>query len=362
MPARPKGPWKRHSKGKFLGWYMRLRGKTVALGVTDPADSATAWDLFHQRMSEQHPTSKPTAAVTVRGLCGLYLAAMETDIAPGTFAEYSRHIRSFAKFFGEQPVTDVRPYHVGEYLAASHPGINHTPAKRTIKRLFRWSNQQGYIDPHPLAAIKVSQPGRRTTVLTPAQRKAIYEAATDAEFRDLLAALEDTGARVNEVRRVEARHYRNDLGAWVMPATEHKTGKATGEPRVIPLTPRVVAITERLAARHPTGALLRNARGEPWTSSTISDRFKRLRKRLRKQGVDVPADLCGTHFRHSMATELVAAGVNLDVIRQVMGHRSFAMLSKHYLHAQNVELLRAAITSRSGPPRPVPKKKKRGGA
>jgi hypothetical protein len=48
-------------------------------------------------------------------------------------------------------------------------------------------------------------------------------------------------------------------GVWVL--DEHKTEHATGEPRVVILTPAMVELTKRLMKLHPTGPLWRASGG-----------------------------------------------------------------------------------------------------
>ena len=96
-----------------------------------------------------------------------------------------------------------------------------------------------------------------------------------------------------------------ERGLWIFP--EHKTKKKTGRPRVVYLTPAMVALTTRLVEEHPTGPLFRGPRnGSPFTRNGIRCRFRRLRKKLpHLKGV------ISYTFRHSFATDALEKGVGV---------------------------------------------------
>ena len=171
---------------------------------------------------------------------------------------------------------------------------------------------------------KPDQTPRRTFVNN-AQWEAIRANAT-GNFRDLLIALHETGARPAEVRAVEARHFDQATRKWFFEKPIKKTnGKQRA--RIVCLTDPVLAICERLAAKHPTGALFRNERGEPWTKNALVLHCNRLSKKL---GIPFTA----YSFRHSFATSKLLANHSAAAIAEAMGHASPDMVLKQYNQAR----------------------------
>lgn len=112
---------------------------------------------------------------------------------------------------------------------------------------------------------------------------------------------------------IERAIYENELGTT-----------KTKESRSFKLTPRTLAALQ--AIRHLRGPyVFARENGRPWSADTI----KRLMARLcRKLGVQK----MGPHsLRHCAAQRMSLAGVPLDIIRQITGHRRLDVLQT-YLH------------------------------
>jgi integrase len=177
---------------------------------------------------------------------------------------------------------------------------------------------------------------RREKLLTPAEQEALFEAAGDQAFRDLLTALRVTGARPGEVMRVTAADVDPDACVWVL--GRHKTADKTGKPRVIYLTPAMVGLSRRLCERHPAGPLFRNRAGRPWNRNAVRCRFRRLREKL---GLD--PGVVAYAFRHTWATDALERQVPIATVAELMGHSDTSMVSAHYSHLhERREHLRAA--------------------
>ena len=99
------------------------------------------------------------------------------------------------------------------------------------KSAFNWADGEGVLQPNPVKAVKKPPQRHRDRVLTPDEREEILRMIPDRHFREFVFALQETGARPGEVRKVTAAHVNLELGVWVF--KEHKTAKRTGRARVI---------------------------------------------------------------------------------------------------------------------------------
>jgi integrase len=80
-----------------------------------------------------------------------------------------------------------------------------------------------------------------------------------------------------------------------------------------------------LAELHPTGPLLRNRSGNPWTRHTLAHRFARLRRQL-----GLGKEATAKAFRHGFGTDGLEKGIPIATMAELMGHRSTKMLERHY--------------------------------
>lgn len=160
-----------------------------------------------------------------------------------------------------------------------------------------------YLEPNEIEAI-LAQPDRAT-----------LEGQRD---HALLSFLYNTGARIQEALDVCPAAIRFDT-----PMCVRLFGKGRKE-RVCPLWPETVALLKALLRRHPRAddePLFVNRYGVPLGASGV--RFK-LAQYVQAAARTVPSlsskDVSPHRFRHAAAVHLVAAGVDVTVIRSWLGH------------------------------------------
>lgn len=103
----------------------------------------------------------------------------------------------------------------------------------------------------------------------------------------------------------------------------HKTSRH--KDRVIFLSGKTLATVKELAKQYPTGHLFRRKNGKPFDKVNFVDRFLKLSKRLRLPG------LTASSYRHSWATEMLKAGMDVDTLASLMGN-SATVIRQHYSH------------------------------
>jgi site-specific recombinase XerD len=169
----------------------------------------------------------------------------------------------------------------------------------------------------------------------------------------LLALLYNTGARIQEALNVCPQAIR-----FESPAHVRLLGKGR-KVRICPLWPETVGLLNALLKRQPRRddePMFVNRYGEPLGAAGV--RFK-LKQYVQAAGKQVPS-LTRKHvtphtFRHSVGVQLVAAGVDVTVIRDLLGHARLDT-TNHYARA-DVDTKRRALeqidpsTKPSKPPR-----------
>jgi integrase len=316
-------PFYRHFDG---WWYVQLGKRQIKLARGEENEEA-AWRAYHRVLAEQGP-AVPAAALrdpTVTAVCNLFLDFSQRAHAPRTYDWYRDFLEDFCRFAGKLRLSEVDGTHVAAWLDR-HPAWKgaRRGAVIAVKRAFNWAHAEGKIAVNPVRAVKKPPPRARERFLTREERQKIFDNYPEGDcFRDLLFALEHTGCRPGEVAMVTARHVDLRAGLWVL--DEHKTEHATGEARVVILTPEMVTLTRRLMGQHPEGPLFRDRDGKAWNRNSIRCRFRRVREKLNLGG-----DLVAYLYRHAVCTDLLESGTGIAQAAELLGHKGTDMIMRHY--------------------------------
>ncbi len=294
-------PWYREADGH---WYVNIRGQRYKLGT----DKTDAHDKFHDLMANRHDLT-PKVAVVV--LLDKFLDWVERRRGKETYEWYRSRLASFAKHIGKRlTVLELKPHHVTSWIDNAHsknsPNTVHG-AIRCVQRSMNWAVKEGYIGKNPVATVEKPTPTRRELTISHSQFARILAHATDQAERDLLVTLWESGCRVQEIRKVEARHFEPAERRWVFPPSEAEGKKVS---RVVYLNDIAFEITERLAKKYPKGPIFRNKNGNPWKRNAIRCRFRKLNNEIEK-----PCDFCGTAEKNQ-----AIARVRVEVRRRMDKH------------------------------------------
>jgi integrase len=320
-------------------WYVQLdaNGKrTQKKLVKGKANEAEAFQAFYRLMADG-PDLPPPRTLTAAKCCDLFLNHSQKHNATQTYGWYKGYLQSFCDLFGSVPALDLEPFHVTRWLDRN-PGWqgSRRSAIAALKRAFNWCEDEGILPHNPLKRVKKPPQTCRERVLTPTERRTVLTGIKDQSFREYVFALLETGCRPGEARTVCGHLVNLQLGAWVFPPKEHKTGSKTGKPRVIYLSPAMLTLTKRLMKEHPDGPLFRSFRGNrPYTRQAVRCRFRRLRAKFPELANVVSYTLRHTFTTDALAqftTDALAQSVPIATVADLLGHPNTIMVSRHYRH------------------------------
>lgn len=188
---------------------------------------------------------------------------------------------------------------------------------------------------------------REATYLTPAQARSLLDAVGDSRVRPLVEVLLHTGLRRGEAlalrwsdvdftnHTMRVRGTLNWVGSQLV-ITEPKTEKSR---RVIHMTETCEAILRRVKVEQNEARL---TLGRAWTDTGLvftteagtprdpRNALRTLKLAVRRAGLP---DTVGMHtLRHSAASTMLAAGVPLKVVSDVLGHSSVSITGDIYGH------------------------------
>jgi len=301
----------------FHGWLVEQRNASrhTVISYRD------AWRLFLRFVAARK--SRSVAKLQLQDLTAADVLAFLKDceeqrkVSIGTRNCRLAALRGFFAF-----LIDREPLTAGQCAE-----VLRIPVKRARQR------ELCYLEEHEVAAI-LAQPNRST-----------LEGQRD---HALLAFLYNTGARIQEALDLCPSSLRLES-----PAQVRLVGKGRKE-RLCPLWPETTVLLRALLQRmprQPDQRIFVNRYGEPLGAAGIRFKLGQYVKQARKAIPSLSAKRVSPHtFRHTAAVHLVAAGVDVTVIRSWLGHAHLDT-TNHYARA-TVETKRKALEKIAGSSRP----------
>lgn len=304
---KPTGRWRFDFDHRVDGARVRRR-QLLPAGYTraeaeafDRAESKALWAITRGHVRPRHHIGQAVA---------LYLRERVPELKAGANAE--REIEAWKDWWDGRPLDDLAAV-CAEYAADQAGALKPATIKNRIAYLraaCRWAWKRHSLgDADPGAKVVVPEvKNARSTTIDRRQMVALARACRHRGVRALIRIAFYTGMRVAEIQR--ARRVR---GAFVLDDTKN------GEPRIVPMVPII-----------STAARVKMPR-----RSEIDYYWPLARTACELQHVRLH------DIRHSTATEMVNAGVDLATVGAVLGHKSSAS-TKRYAH-HGTQLMAGAL-------------------
>jgi integrase/recombinase XerD len=251
------------------------------------------------------------------------------NYAPRTIDTYVSQVASFAKHFGRSPEL-LGPNEVRDFqLHLLERRLSWSTFNQAVCALrFLYGTTLGRPEQLPLLPFG-KRPKTLPCVLSATEVLRLLKAAQPGRERLILQVAYGCGLRLNELLHLQATDI--DSARMVIHVRHGKGAKD----RLVPLSLRLLEelrVYWRMT-RPRTWLFPGKKLGKPLNASNIQRRFSQLVKR---------ADLskrCSMHtLRHSYATHLLEAGVDLLTLKALLGHNSLQTTAR-YLHVSTHRLV-----------------------
>lgn len=215
-----------------------------------------------------------------------------------------RHMDKVLDHFGKnRPVNEITTEMVRDFQMSlkgkglANSTVNHS--LQSLRKVLKHSDECEKLNKMPVfKSLKLNN--SRTRYLTKDECVLLIEGARTKDLRDAIIFSLGTGVRLGELLRIKHRHLED--GVLYIPSSKN------GDPRSIPLHPKVQVMLEgRKGEKEDLVFPIAEMAREPWSS---------LRNML---GLE---DVVWHTLRHTFASHLVQSGVDLNVVKELMGHRS----------------------------------------
>lgn len=244
--------------------------------------------------------------------------------------------RRILPVFGRMALSDVTAQRVRVYLESRRADVKPATCNRELALLRHMMTRavaEGLLADNVLLGLKAfPEPPERVPTLSREDEARLLQRLI-LWARPVVEAALLTGARQGELLALRWRHVDFDGAALVIEDSKNH------KPRRVPLHPH---LADALRARRglPDGYVFTMPNGRPIKRYTCSQAFRRAVKR---EGLPLRFH----DLRHVFATRWIAAGGGLLELKEILGHRSMAMVNR-YAHVQ-MDGMRAGMARLAAP-------------
>ncbi len=260
-----------------------------------------------------------------------FFYSMEKSAVTELLQISSDHIIAHYHYLSERP-NHTRSGGLSNSVIQSHLGA--------IKLFFSYQEQQGKILSNPASTLSFKRlPNPERRVLTKEEIKTLYDTAENLRDRALLGLFYGCGLRKSEAKKlnIEDIHFKSGL----LYVREGKGKKR----RVVPLSSKVVE--DLKSYYHYERNLYVTGKTKETQAFMLGNRGTRMQsycERLKYllEKAKLPLSFSLHHLRHSIATHLLEKGLELEKVRDFLGHNElettqiYTHISKKYLHSQGL--------------------------
>jgi integrase len=229
-------------------------------------------------------------------------------------------IRHLWAFFGDCKVTDISAFQIEKYKQKRKQEVSPRTVNievQCLKVMLGKAVKWGYIAATPAKDVrKFKEPPGRVRYLSPDETERLLAACSD-KLRLIVVVALHTGMRRGEV--LGLRWEDIDLQQRTIRVTDSKNGEA----RTVPMTAAVHEVLQQHQQQRSGDC--------PWVfpssaagrRDNVNTAWRTARKRAKL------ADFRFHDLRHTAASYLAMAGVDLRAIQEILGHKTFAMTLRY---------------------------------
>ena len=345
----------KRADGRWRARYRDSRGREHARHFTRRIDAQRWIDSVTTAVQTGNYVDPTLGKITIAEWSERWLAG-QAHLKPSTYARYVGIVRTHVlPEWGELALADVSHADVQAWvsrLAAQRSASTARKAHRVLSLLFSLAVRDGRVVKNPADRVGLPhEPERDRLYLTHGQVRDLAVACTDppasvtkrraarghesAYYELVVLFLAYTGVRFGEmaalrVRRLDPLKRRVEIAEAVTSVNGALVwGTPKGHARRWVSVPRFVAerLGEHVAGRTPNDLVFTSPQGEPLRASNFRrDVFTPATRRVGLEAL-VPHGL-----RHTAASLAIAAGADVKVVQQMLGHKSATMTLDLYGH------------------------------
>ncbi len=306
-------------KGSNIWWiqYFDLQRKRrrEKVGRREAAINLLAIRRSEKLEGRKLPT--PRQAILFRTLCADALEHSRAENTSKSTHELELKINELLPVFGDRIAEEITKQEIVRWLTDQYENRGWKPSSRNrwqaaFSLIFRVGMENEKVTKNPAAGIKrKTEHNDKVRFLSDEEERTLL-GATDARFHPHLLLSVHTGIRMSEQYSLKWSQIDFARRQIYLPRTKN------GDPRDIPLNGTAILALERLHEESEGNLVFPNAESpRGWFIAAVE-----------RAGLKGYTWHCN---RHTFASRLVMAGVDLHTVGELLGHRT-AQMTKRYAH------------------------------
>jgi len=282
----------------------------------------------------------------------MWLKTYKTNVEHNTFYMYENAIKThIIPAIGHIKIKNIRPFHMQHIInGMKEKGKTKITiiTAQTLKQIFKRAVENSLLYKNPAEFIEVPKKTRaKKRALNDNEKACVISAELDIKMRAFLYVLLYAGLRRGEALALSWSDI--DFSAktitvsrtWIhnknRPAIKPVPKSEAGN-RIIPMPALLCEALDVLLANASQDLVFVSAKGEMMSEAAYRRFWEQIAKRLNTAlgGNDkmwiLPADITPHIFRHTYATMLFYAGVDMKTAQYLLGHSTLAMTMDIYTH------------------------------
>lgn len=249
-------------------------------------------------------------------------------------------LQKFVEVYGDFPMRKIKSRDIQKYVSGL---TNYTKSTIDthcimINKFFQTAEDSDVILKNPFRGIvrPNGKEKRARRSLTPEEQRTLLQVAETHPFGLFVLIMYYCGLRVMEVAALDCSDV--DLDRKIIHVTKAvKADGYIGTPKTaagVRDVPIPDALAERLktVVRRPEDRLLVYSTGHPYNRFYVNLSWDSFKQCMRQLSGSIADDLVLYDLRHTYCTNLQAAGVPINIARELMGHSSIKMTATIYTH------------------------------
>jgi site-specific recombinase XerD len=327
-------------------WWIRYADTMGRIRREKAGSKSSALTLYRKRKTEalqgkKLPENLRTPAVSFAELAHDALVYSKTH--KRTYEDDLNRMPWLLSAFRERPADSITPRDLEHHLSRTAEERKWAPAsvnryRALMSLVFRLGIENGKVKGNPARLVKPRLVSNVRTRWLSFDEEGRLRAAIEARHPEHLPELDlalNTGLRLGEMYGLQWENVNLSRRVLTIPRSKN------GETRHVPLNSAALAALSDLRKRADgTGNVIRNIQGEP-----LSDPRHWFEAAVNQAKI---RDFSWHCLRHTFASRLTMAGIDLRTVQELMGHKCIAMTVR-YSHLSASHTL-AAVERLSEPP------------
>jgi integrase len=314
-----------YQRGKSWYYDFLYRGERYR-GCIGPVSKTVAKEIMAKKKAEavegryELPSKKPSPLFQV--MAEEYLQYYQANRRPRSVVRHEMAYRALQPFFTGHRLADISPFLIEKYKRGrKEQGRSEVTINRELaflKNLFTMAIKWGKASENPVSQVRFFREDNGRTRFLMEEEETRLLACCNTSLRPLVITALHTGFRKSELLSLRWEHVDFQHRLIIVEAAYVKNG----ETRSIPMTATLIETLRPLQEEaEPSNPVFLTHAGTPYRHIA-----KVFATACRRAGL---TDVTFHDLRHTFASRLVMAGVDLPTVQALMGHKTIAMTMRY---------------------------------